>query len=346
MLKKWGCLSAAALLVCISQSAMAYSVCGAMFKVKNLTQIHRSLAGSTSDKIDLLLKISPNWVKIDSKLNVISQVRYRVWQPKKSKIKKEILLIGGLGQSLERFDQNPEFMKTLTSKGIKVVFLELPGQGHTSLLYELENGYSPQKISPKKLFPVLQSAIFELQKQKVLRDKKINIMGHSYGGWLVTQFLIHYAPKYISEVTLLDPGLKSFHNEGVMKWLDPIYSLNPFYKPMRNQLLADTLKYVLKKDIEHYQGDPKKLDNAVSLYLGIMEYNSIKNVSQIPRDYDFKVFIAERSEFGMAFQNMIFEFYNNLNVNSKEMVVLKDSPHNLFLFTPSAKILAPYLLEF
>lgn len=345
MLGIWGKLYFLISITLISLTAKADNSCMISFQQTNLTSLSQSLKGNRHEQIQSLIQQSPHWLEINLRNRVVSQIRYRVWEPKKSKVKKEILLIGGLGQSLERFDQNPEFMKRLIKAGIRVVFIELPGQGHTSLLYELENGYMPNKIPAKQLFEVIDYAVQELKYKKILKHEGINLMGHSYGGWLITQFLVHHRPSYVNEVMLLDPGLKSYHNEGLMQFMDPLFSINPFYKPIRNKLLGTTLKYHLKKDVEHYQNDNKKLNNAVALYLGIMNYNSIKQARSIPEQYNVKIFLAENTEFGSSFKTMIKNFFHKLITKNKRLVVLKESPHNIFLFNPAASQMLPELLD-
>lgn len=340
-----GKISALICIILFTSKLWAFNNCYYLFQPHNLTQYFQSLRGSPSHKIHQVLSQGGHWLKIDSSLDIISHLRYRVWQPNPGqKVKQEVVLIGGLGQTAERFDQNSEFMRQMTKAGIKVIFLELPGQGHTSILHELENGKF-KKVLPSELFLVLDSALEQLKQNKIIKSKKFQIMGHSYGGWLLTEYLNYSKRMDISKVHLLDTGLKSFHNEGMMYWLDPFFSFNPFYKSFRNHSLTHYLKQMLKKDKEHYKNDPLKLDYAASLYLGIMDYNALSKAKYISDFYKMRVFIAENTEFGSHFKNMIKDFYRKLNVIDKKLIVLENSPHNLFLYTPAAKKLILEVLK-
>lgn len=321
----------------------SYQVCYNLFQHKNLTVYSKELqAYSFHQAKEILLNQGGRWLPISS--NIISHVRYRVWQPRKKKVKYELLLIGGLGQTTERFDQNPEFMKKLMKAGIKVIFLELPGQGHTSLLYELENG-NFQRLHSEDMFPVVDNAIAQLKTNKVITESKIHMAGHSYGGWFLTEYLYHSRRQDVDKVILLDPGVKSFHNEGIMKWLDPVWSLNPFYKHYRDQYLSYFLKQVLKKDQEHYKNDPVKLNYASALYLGIMNRSAIEKAPSFPLNYKMKVLVAEKTEFGPQFKSMISSYYQRLKNPQKDLVEIEGSPHNVFSYTPAAKHIVQAILN-
>lgn len=113
---------------------------------------------------------------------------------------KTVVLLNGLVYDLRYWD---EYVRSLTDEGVGVVIYNFRGQSKT-LLREVQERRAPQFFESGLMPELFAQELAQTLDQLGLGDKKVTVVGLSFGGAIAAEFASKYAPR-VESLILLAP---------------------------------------------------------------------------------------------------------------------------------------------
>ncbi|MHA1752925.1 MAG: lysophospholipase [Candidatus Helarchaeota archaeon] len=244
---------------------------------------------------------------------------YRVWKAENQT--RIVIGIHGMAAHSEYYIQVAD---QLIDKGISVFALDLKHHGH-----------STGKIGDLKNFQELIDQVHEF----ILKIKNENsgipifLMGISMGGCLAINYSIKY-PEDINGLILMAPAVKvnlkfSFYDILKLPILGIVYLVNkskPIISIEKRSLDLGTRNPLRKEYDKNDEYRIKKVSVRYLLQINSWVKKAFKNRNKISHP----VIIFQGSDDKLVSPESVEQFYKDLNINDKSLIILKGAYHTLF----------------
>ncbi|MFT4653163.1 MAG: alpha-beta hydrolase superfamily lysophospholipase [Patiriisocius sp.] len=238
--------------------------------------------------------------------------------------KASLILVHGLGEHSARYEH---VASALNNLGVNVYSFDLRGHGLSEGPRAFIKNISEYRTDLKTVY------------DSTPKDLPLCMLGHSMGGLIVTDFLLHRDIKDIKAVILTGPALEPGDDiTPFKKWL--IRALN-WISPNLRTIKVDPTKISREQaEVEKYINDPLMFTEAGKAGIGVALLNSMADVKTQFCHFNYPLLIMHGEADQITNPDGSKALYNQSPSKDKTLKIWDDAFHEVFNETNKTEVIA------